>query len=308
MVYVTAGSLIKFSSGGWTSVTSVVGNGTGTGLSGLLASGTGAVTLASTIVSGDSVQSIYPAFDTTLNSTEITAIATAITAKQTFGIGYNILTSTWYVITNDNLNSTGSFSLTYAGNTSSTNLDSSWLLLVKYTSSTSWTILSRAQRFVVESVQDARFFFINTTKIINPSTGNTVDDSVNILGINSSPNSGKALGQDYFWKIKNQFIYPDGYAEPSSVQVTYWDSIAEGLPDNPDEFINIVDPLNGNINFVFWSLTLSTDNYQYYVPLYIPVNAIFTNASLLPTVSSQFWLTNTVAFLVSPSKRSWCRF
>jgi len=302
MVYVTAGSLIKFTSGGWTSVISVIGNGTGTGLSGLLSTGNGAVNLASSIVSGDYVQSIYPAFDTTLNSTEINAISAAITAKQTFGIGYNILTSTWYVITKDNLNSSGSFSLTYAGNTSSTNLDSSWLLLVQYTSATSWTILSRAQRFVVESVQDARFFFINTTKIIDPTSGNTVDDSINILGINSAPNSGKALGQDYFWKIKNQFIYPDGYAEPSSVQVTYWDSISEGLPDNPDEFINIVDPLNGNINFVFWVLTLDSANYQYYNPAYIPVNAIFTNISLLPTVSSQFWLTNSVTFLANTGK------
>lgn len=302
MVYVTAGSLVKFSSGGWTSIVSVVGDGTGVGLSGLLAAGSGAVSLASTIANSDSIQSIYPAFDTTLNSSEITAITAAVTAKQTFGIGYNILTSSWYVISNDNLNATGVFSLTYAGNTSSTNLDSSWMLLVQYTSSTSWTILSRAQRFVIESVQDARFFFINTAKIIDPATGNTVNDSVNILGINPAPNSGAALGKDYFWKIKNQFIYPDGYAEPSSVQVTYWDSISEGLPNNPDEFIDIVDPLNGNINFVFWILSLTSDNYQFYNPVYIPSNAIFTNPTILPTASSQFWLTNSVAFLISTGK------
>ena len=302
LAYVTAGSLIKFTSGGWTSVVSVVGDGTGNSLSGLLTTGTGAVTLASTIATNDSIVSIYAAFDTTLNSTEISNIASALDAKQTFGIGYNPLTTTWYVISNDNLNYNGTFSLTNAGSKSSTNADSSWLLLVQYVNASSWTILSRAERFVVESVQDARFFFINTTKIVDPNTGNTVNDSVNILGINSAPNSSVPLGKDYYWKIKNQFVYPDGYAEPSSVQVTFWDSIQEGLPDNPDEFINIVDPLNGNINFVFWQLALTPDNYEYYTPFDIPTNAIFTNLMLLPTATSQFWLTNTVAFLVTTGK------
>ena len=302
MVYVTTGSLIKFNASGWTSVVSIVGNGTGNGLSGLLTTGTGAVTLSSTVLTNDSIVSIYPAFDTTLNSTEITNIAAALDAKQTFGLGYNPLTTTWYVISNDNLNYTGTFSLTNAGSQSSTNADSSWLLLVKYISASSWTILSRAERFVVESVQDARFFFINTTKVIDPVTGGTVDDSINILGINTAPNSSVSLGQDYYWKIKNQFIYPDGYAEPSSVQVTFWDSKQEGVPDNPDEFINIVDPLNGNLNFVFWQLALTPDNYEYYSPFNIPINAIFTNLMLLPTASSQFWLTNTVAFLATTGK------
>jgi hypothetical protein len=299
MAYVTAGSLIKFSSGGWTSVVSVIGDGTGNNLSGLLSNGSGAITLASTIIANDQIVSIYPAFDVVLNSNEISSISAALDAKQTFGIGYNPLTLTWYVISNDNLNYNGTFNLINAGSHSSTNADASWLLLLQYSTPSNWTILSRAERFVIESVQDSRFFFINTSKIINSSTGTTVNDSVNILGINSAPNSSIPLGKDYYWKIKNQFIYPDGYAEPNSVQVTFWESMQEGIPDNPDEFINIVDPLNGNINFVFWQQTLTNENYNYWQPITIPVNAIFTNQILIPNSLSSFWFTNNVAFLIT---------
>ena len=299
VAYITPGALIKFSSSGWTSVISIVGDGTGNNLSGVLSTGLGAVTLASPISNNDQIVSIYPAFDTSLNATELSNVTSALNANQTFGLGYNPLTTTWYVIQNNNLNTTQPFNTTNSGNQSGTNSDSSWLVLVKYVNGTNWTVVSRAERFVIESVQDARFFFINTIPIIDINTNNAVNDVVNILGINSAPNSTSALGQDYLWKIKNQFVYPDGYTEPNSVQVTFWDGIASGIPDNPDEFINIVDPLNGNLNFVFWQLTLTNDNYTYYNPIQIPLTSIFNNIMLLPTVSSTYWITNQVAFLVS---------
>jgi hypothetical protein len=299
VVYITPGALIKFNSSGWTSVVSIVGNGTGNNLSGMVSTGVGAVTLASAISNNDQIVSIYPAFDTTLNFTELSSVTTALNTNRTFGLGYNPLTTTWYVISNNNLNTIQPFSITNAGSQSSINNDASWLLLIQYVNGTNWTVISRAERFVVESVQEARFFFINTTPIIDANTNNVVNDSIDILGINSAPNSTSALGSDYYWKIKNQFVYPDGYAEPNSVQVTFWDSIAEGIPDNPDEFISIVDPLNGNLNFVFWQNTLTNDGYNYWNPITIPITAIFTNIMLLPTVSSSFWITNTVAFLIS---------
>jgi hypothetical protein len=298
VAYITPGALIKFSSSGWTSVVSVVGDGTGNNLSGILNTGVGAVTLASAISNSDQIVSIYPAFDTTLNASELASITTALNANQTFGLGYNPLATTWYVITNNNLNTTQAFSIINAGSQSSINADSSWLLLINYVNGTNWTVISRAERFVVESVQEARFFFINTMPIIDINTNNVVNDSINILGINSAPNSTSALGSDYYWKIKNQFVYPDGYAEPNSVQVTFWDSIVEGTPNNPDEFISIIDPLNGNLNFVFWQLIQTNDNYNYYNPITIPVTAMFTNLMLVPTISSTFWLTNTIAFVI----------
>jgi hypothetical protein len=302
VVYITSGSLIKFSQSGWTSVVLVIGSGTGSNLTGMVTPGVGAVTLASAIANGDQIVSIYPAFDTTLNSVEITNITNALNLKQTFGMGYNTLTNLWYIIQNNNLNTTDPFSITYAGSQSSTNADSSWLVLVKYVNGTNWTVITRAERFVIESVQSTRFFFINTTPIIDINTNNVVNDYVNILGINSKPSSTQQLGGDYYWKVKNQFVYPDGYTEPNSVQVTFWDSIFEGLPNNPDEFISIVDPLNGNFNFVFWQLILTNSNYNYWNPITIPLTSLFTNLMLLPTKSSNFWLNNTVAFVVQSGK------
>ena len=299
--YITTGSLVKFSSSNWASVVSVVGNGIGPTGTGTLANGSGAVTLSNVVIDGDTVQAVYPSLRTTFTTDEIASISAAIDSKQTFGIRYDPLLLSWIVITNDNLSNSGTFSLAFAGNTSSTRMDSSWLIKVSYLT-TSWQIQVRSQQYVFESVQEARFFFANTTKVVDPTSGNALNDSINVLGINTEPNSAAPLGTNYLWKIKNQFVYPDGYADPSSVQVTFWDSLVEGIPDNPDEFSAISAVSGNSVKLVFWQTSMTTDGYQFWQPMPMNSGQIFTSAALIPAPGSSYWNTYSVAFAADTYK------
>jgi len=299
--YITSGALLNFASSGWVSVSSIIGEGDNLSVSGLTSLGAPLVSLSGPVTNNDVIISIFPAFRTTFTTSELALIAGAASTNQTFGIRYDPLAQAWYIITNDNLDRSGAFSLNFAGNTSSTGIDASWLVQCIYNGS-NWLILTRAQRYVVESIQEARFFFANTTKIIDPTTNNAVYDSINILGINSVPGGASALGKNYLWKIKNQYIYPDGYAEPNSVQVTFWDSMQPGLPDNPDQFTTIVNPPGTSGRMIFWQVGLTTDGYNYYYPINLASAQIFVNTSNLPAASSSFWQSYGLAFVQSNNK------
>lgn len=299
--YIASGSLVKFLNSGWASVANVIGEGDGQSQTGILSNGTGAVILSTNVIDNDQLISVYPSFKTTLTTAETSEIAAAFDRKQTFGIRYDTRTLSWVVITNDNLSSNDEFSLENAGDTSSTNKDRSWMIKVVY-NATSWVILSRSQRYIFESEKDARFYFANTDKVIDPTTRQAKFDNINVLGINTAPDSSSPLGPDYMWKIKGQEIYPDGYAEPRNVRVTFWESMQSGLPDNPEEFLNIVDPFGPTARLLFWQLIPTVDGYQYYEPITIPNENIFTADADVPPATSPVWLLNSLAYVQESEK------
>ena len=304
--YIAAGSLLKFTGPGnvitWTSVVSVVGDGTGINNTGITASGLGAVTLSTVIPNLSTLDSICGPWETTLTSSEQTAIAAAMDYKQTFGIGYSDLYQLWYVITNPNLSTGPGFSLQNAQDTTGTNADASWLIKVIYNTN-SWIIESRAQRYVFESVDQVRFFFSNSEKTIDSSTGKVLYDSVSVLGVNPAPlppAPAPALGQDYLWQIYGQEIYPDGYADPTSVRVTFWSSQDAPLPNNPDEFVTIVNPdVTPPAKYVFWVRYTSAEGYQYYQPIDIPNYRIYSTPSSVPVPPYGSWHNGEVAYVIS---------
>lgn len=272
--YIRIGSLIKFVNSGWAAVMDIVGDGDGVNQSGVLINGQGPVTLNSDVATGDLVQYIMPAWRSTFNSEESSAIAALMDRRQTFGIGYDPRTYRWYTIANENLSPSNEFSLENAKDNTGTSRDASWLIKMVY-SSPNWQVYCRSQRYIFESVKDVRFYFSNETKIIDPNTGRAKEDYINIMGINTQANSPTSLGRDYYWKIKSQYIYPDGYAEPRSVQITFWDSKTQDIPDNPDEFVSLVDPESTFNKYLFWKKYISSDGYIYYEPFDIPLNRIY---------------------------------
>ena len=275
--YIRQGSLIKFVNSGWACVMDIIGDGDGISQSGVLSTGQGSVTLNSNVTSGDLISYIIPGWRTTLTADEIASMALQVDAKQTFGMGFDPRLSVWYPISNNNLSSSQDFSIADAKDTSSTNRDASWLIKMVYVGP-SWQVYVRSQRYIFESVNDTRFYFANTDKVIDVTTGRAKEDYINIMGINTQPDLPVTLGDDYKWKIKNQYIYPDGYAEPRSVQVTFWDSKTVNMPDNPDEFTDIVNPSTG-VKLLFWKQFISSDGYQYYDPIVIPSNRIYQVSS-----------------------------
>lgn len=296
--YIRQGSLLTFSSGSLASVIGIVTDGTGVNLTGQLSNGLGAVTLSNVIDTADTLLSVIPSFRTTFNQSEISAITTALSLKTNFGLRYDYPTISWNIITYDNLNVAETFNLVFAGNTSSTNKDNSWLLKVIWTGS-SWRVYSRSLRYIFESVQQNRFYFENIEKIYDPTTGLAQLDYISVLSINPDPITGLALPQDYLWQITGQQIYPDGYADPTSVRITMWQGNNYGIPDDPYEFNQIVNPSNIPSKFLFWTLTTGTDGYQYWVPINIPISNIFSNPGLLPSLTSSFWTQGMIVYIIN---------
>ena len=299
--YLTQGSLVEFTDGTNTtlaSIVGIVGDGTGIGLSGITNGNVGAVTLSTVLKSGLTPVWAIPSYRTVFNQDEITAIASALNTLTTFGIRYDPVDLTWNVITSDNLNTSTTFSLQYAGNTSSTNLDNSWLIKVDWTG-TSWRIYSRAFRYIFESVRQNRFYFENTKKIFDPNTNTAQLDYVSVLGINPDPITNYALGQEYKWQVTGQQIYPDGFSDPKSVRVTMWEGLNYGIPDDPDEYNKIVDPQTTPSKMLFWESLTSSDGYQYWSSILIPISLIFANPSTLPPATSANWNQGDVAYIIS---------
>ncbi len=298
--YIRTGSLVKFASGTWAAVMSIVGDGDGVGGSGRLNDGRGPVTLNSQVADGDLISYVAPAWRTTLTSDEITEIASYIDRKQTFGLGFDHRLSRWYPIATDDLDVSDTFSLLNAKDKTGTGRDSSWLLKLIY-AGTNWQIYVRSQRYVFESADEVRFYFANSKRVLDPKTGRAQQDHINVMGINTAPNALSALGQDHLWKIKGQYTYPDGYQDPRSVQVTFLDSKTEGIPDDPEQFITVADPNTQGDDLLFWKEYTSSDGYQYYSSMDIPLDHIFQTQTQI-SVTTMTWSDGDLAYVRDSGK------
>ena len=308
--YLTQGSLVTFSSGVRASLVGVIGNGTGINLSGVLSGGEGAVTASTLLATGDVPVSVIATFRTTLTQAEISMIAAAMGTRQTFGLRYDQSSLEWKIITANNLSNSDDFSLEFAGNVSSTNKDASWLVKVLWTG-IGWKVYSRSLRYIFESVRQNRFYFENTKKIYDPTTGAARQDYISVLSINPDPNTGLALGIDYLWRITGQQIYPDGYADPRSVRMTMWEGNNPGIPDDPEEFNKIVAPSEDSNKMLFWEQVTSSDGYQYWQPIDIPLSQIYATPFFLPAPTDTDIDDREIAYVISTEKfyqainRSW---
>ena len=306
--YIFPGSLVKFANPNsnvtlWSSIDSVVLNGDSGDGSGRQANGLGCITVGTLVPNGYILKQVYASFNNTFNSDESNQIISYLNLNQSFGIGYNYKTQSWYCISNSNLSNSNSFSLNNSQDQTNSNLDSSWLIKLIYNQK-SWTIITRAQRYIFESVNSVSFYFNNIGKVVDIETGLSVLDSISILSLNPDPNTGLALNQNYIWRIKNQEVYPDGYLEPRAVRVTYDYDQIENTPLNPVAFLEItgVTPNTTNISsldLVFWKLYLDSNGYTYYQPTIIPSNRIYNTPSDIPPLITSNWKNGDIAYVIS---------
>lgn len=298
--YITQGSIVSFSSGKQASLVGIIGNGSGVNLTGII-NGQGAITASTLLSTGDVPISVISSFRSTLTSNEISEISAALGRYQTFGIRYDAADLSWKIITSDNLSTSDDFSLQFSGNNSSTNKDASWLVKVTWYGS-GWRVLTRSLRYIFESVRQNRFYFENTKKIYDPTTSTAQLDYISVLGINSDPMTGVPLGKDYLWQISGQQIYPDGYADPRSVRLTMWEGLNYGIPDDPEEFNTIVDPSVTAEKMIFWTRLTSSDGYQYWQPIDIPLDRIYSIPAQIPPMSDPNWKQGDLCYVISIEK------
>jgi hypothetical protein len=243
----------------YASVQQVIGDGTNGG-AGNLANGSGPIILGEQVPDGALAIAVYAVFDTDFSTALVDSIVEYVQAYEDFGLRYDIDTTSWKLILPGDLD-TGEFNLGYAGNTSSTGLDASWLIRFKTVGQT-YTVLYRGLNYVFESVRETNFYFDNTVKVFDPKTGLTVHDNIKILKVNSNPDDATPLALDYTWYIYKNIIEVDGYENPSKILVTFSDIDNNGILDNPELFELIVNPdIDTNSKYVFFQSTYGYDNF-----------------------------------------------
>jgi hypothetical protein len=278
----------------WASPLSIYLDGTNQG-EGNFADGTGPVALNVFVPTGAIPTEVIPLLITTLPSSLITEITQQILLYRNFGLGYDNTGSitgtpyTWYLITSNNIDIDATFSLENAGSTSGTNQDASWMIQA-VTNGTKYTVTSRALVYNWGSVLQTRFFFESGNRIYDPRLGNVVSDFINVLKVNSLPDSNSPQPGDIYLKITGQPVQSDGLVDDFQVIVSFEDRNNDGVTDNPDFFNEIVAPeVNSNTKYVFFQQTVDFDNLQRYLLIAEGVvNSDYATMNNIEAVKAQY--------------------
>jgi len=245
----------------WTSIKSVTLDGTNFG-TGDDDDGVGPVVISDFIPTNAVPTSIIPVFNTDLPLSLEQDILDQVELYNDFGLGYNNEDGEWYIISSTNIEKTGDFDLTNAGDTSGTGIDASWF--VKLTAVDNiYTVTNRTLNYYFSSIIQNRFFYNKKDKIYDPNTGQVVNDFINVIKTNSKPNSNAQLSTDIKLDIIDQPVLSDGFINDYLVEVSYTDDDNDGVADNPDFFTDL-SPSNGQ---VFLQKITDADNLERELPL-----------------------------------------
>ena len=270
--YVSAGTLVKFTAPAgqsfrrgklvttdssdpeqtdrlWTTVIKITGDGTNAGR-GVLTTGLGPVQFNDTIPSGAIATRIIPKFVSNLSTGLELEMTNLIFSNLNFGLRYSMIDAEWKLITAANINLLDNFSLGKAGDTSSSSLDSSWIIaFVK--EADSYFVRIRGLDYIFGSLQENRFYYDSAQKTYNSKTGNVIKDQVKVLGINSNSNLLEPLKQDISFEISDTIKFDDGYQSTNEIKIAFFDSDDDAAIDNPESFEQIVGQ-DLDLNFLFF--------------------------------------------------------
>jgi len=253
----------------WATPQQIVGDGYNSG-AGNLPSGAGPITINNFVPTGAIIDTVIPAFITDLPTVLQVQMADQILLLRNFGLGYDSegtitgTPATWYLITGSNLDQDATWSQQYAGNTSGAGLDASWLVQFVVVNQ-NYTITLRGLAYNFGSVLQTRFFFYENQLVYDSRTGSVIKDFINVLSVNSQPDSTDPLPGDVYTTIIGQPVESDGYVDDFQVLISYRDSDNDGVPDNPDFFEEIVGTSTNPGNLIFLQRTLDFDNLQRYL-------------------------------------------
>ena len=249
----------------YVAVTNVLGNGTNNGL-GNLSNGVGPVTLNNYVPSSAILSTIFLSFTNKIDTDTLQMMYNLILAYKEFALRYNSLLFKWEIVSAADIGKT-QFSLSNSGDKSGMGLDNSWLIYFQR-NGTVYNIQYRGLNYIFESKGQTNFYFDKLVKIYDPVTGSTVQDQIKLLKINNLPDSSSSLETDYVWYIYNNITEVDGYKNPNKVLVTYSDLNNDGIPDNPELFELIVNPLvNSNKKYVYFQKTSGYNNFVIKTPV-----------------------------------------
>jgi hypothetical protein len=225
----------------YATIMQITGDGTNAG-AGNSPNGIGPVTMSLNIPTGAIVEEIIPPFKNTIPTTLATTISTSVLAYNTFALRYDLVSLLWTIVAAADISDAAFDSTTHAGDTTGNHLDNSWLVKFEWLTGTNYRISYRSLTYTFGSMKETTFYFDDKVKVFDASTGTTIVDTINILNINTNPDSVYPLGVNYGFNVYSNIVGTDGYQDQSNVLVTYTDTNGDGIPDNPDIFDYVVSP------------------------------------------------------------------
>ena len=237
------------------------------GGAGNLPNGIGPIKISQQPPSGAIADKVFAVFNTTFPSALVKTMVGYIQAYANFGLRYDIKSGAWNVILPQDLNINGDFSLLNTGNTSGTGLDTSWLIAFT-TQFQTYTVHYRGLDYIFSSEVETDFYYDNTTKIYDITTGLVIQDQINLLKVNSSPDSNSPLAINYTWNIYDSITEVDGYVDQNRIKVTFADANSDGFPDNPELFETVVSPdTNTSSKYVYFKSSPGYNNFVVQTPV-----------------------------------------
>lgn len=259
--------------------------------------GEGPVVLNQVIPTGAVLEEIIPAYNNGIDSNLRADLVTKIFEYKNFGLGFDPDEFAWYIITEENLNIVGEFSQTNAKNTSGTNLDASWLVRFE-TDATVYTVFNRSVEYFFESELETRFYFDTRQRIYNPRSGFVVDDTIKMLRVNAQPDSLVPFNNPISTKIYDNVVENDGFLNTKRIKVSFTDADSDGVPDNPDFFVQMVDPSTNPTNKrVYYQISGSEQ-----IPL--PFGTVVTRYATLAAIDAakSSYVDGTIFYASTPNK------
>jgi hypothetical protein len=258
---------------------------------------TSVATLSAIIPAGAIVSEIIPVFANDWSESLINDIIIQILSYKTFGLRYDIPTMSWKIIQSQNLG-TGDFSLTNAGSTAGTGADNSWFIYLSF-SNGEYTAVSRGIDYYFQSERETRFYFDPDVRVYDSRTATTLVDFIKVMRINTMPDSSDALFYSQQYKIWNKAIGEDGIVDNRKIKITFPDDNLDEVPDDPDLFLELVDPsTNPSNKNVFFIESYNQYNFLQYDP--IDQNSIVTTWQTKTEIQNNITLYSSGTIFYAP--------
>jgi len=223
----------------WTSISNIVGEGSNNG-EGNLITGYGPVTLNNALQTGLILKEVLPSFTNSFPTTLIQDVTNQVLLGQNFTL----------VFRNDLLANQDRWLL-------STFTDSRYFVKFESLGNGRYKANYKAISYYFASSSSVRFTFTKNQIIYDPATGKLLQDYINILKVNSYPDSNYPFPNDTKLSVVGQLTEADGYVDDYCVEVASTDPNTSGSIKNPDFFYLTTGYATGATNwfkYVFFEL------------------------------------------------------
>ena len=191
----------------WVRLTGVDSNGA---LSSGLSTSIGPWTLSKPVNSNWRAEEVISSLRKTFTANEKVVVQNALQNKSTFGLGFDLTSQEYYIISNSNILKTGTLGIEHAKDTTLNNLDNSWLMLFEFSpiDSTSYryNVTIRGLSYVVQSINDLKFYNVKSVKVTDNTT-KAVKDTITFNTLNYKP----GVTESFVWADSNGDTVADAW-------------------------------------------------------------------------------------------------